>query len=106
MDALVEGKYWRVHQISVITAFDPITFNTLPINEGLAIEKKVDEEHWAVAAFVKFNKTKKEIFLDPISFRLIEYLDDNTQAIDELKNCVDFAKHALLDINDMEGDER
>lgn len=93
---LVEGKYYRVYPITRVTGWNPVTTETLPISEGLAIEEKCDNEHYIVIAFIKPGPK----FVD-INFRSISTLDPkDIEKLDEYLNCVDFAKNVLHDIEE------
>ncbi len=112
-NALVEGKYFRVCQISKVTSIDNgiITIITCGIKDGLAIEKRCkDKEHYYVVAFVRKDDAQNDaqndaqIVLEDVAFRTIDIIDDSMSIEDswemmhEYRNCVEFAKHTLEDI--------
>ena len=102
-ETLVEGKYFRVHPICQVTRFNTQTrqleYRLLDIKEGLAIEMKCDNEgHYIVVAYVKPGPK-----FEDVDFRSIECLKStNTEMIDEYQNCVDFAKHVMIDLKEAE----
>ena len=121
--ALVEGKYFRVYPISKVRGVDNITHELDIINcdikEGLAIEKRCDDkEHYYVVAFVKphikksnplngptveFVSMANGVELEDVGFRTVDMIDESMSMEDfwemmqEYKNCVNFARQAILD---------
>ena len=100
--ALVEGKYFRVYPICQVTRFNTQTrqleYRLLDIKEGLSIERKNKNGIYSVVAYVKPGPK-----FEDVDFRSIDCLDaTNTLMIDEYQNCVDFAKHVMIDLKEAE----
>lgn len=101
-EALVEGKYFRVHPITKLKRVISDTrgeFETLDWKRGLGIEKKVSTKPdlYIVVAFVK--PTKKGVVFEDVDFRSIFELDaTKVDMVEEFQNCVEFAKNALEDV--------
>ncbi len=126
LKALVEGKYFRVYPISKVVGIDSVTHEldiiTHDIKEGLAIEKRCkDKEHYYVVAFVKpyikksnplnrptieFASTVDGVELKDVEFRTVDMIDEDMSMEDfwemmqEYKNCVEFAKNTVLDLQE------
>ena len=124
--ALVEGKYFRVYPISKVVSVDNTTHEldiiTCDIKDGLAIEKHCrDKEHYYVVAFVKpcikksnplngptieFVSIVDGVELKDVEFRTIDMIDEDMSMEDfwemmqEYKNCVEFAKNTVLDLQE------
>ena len=124
--ALVEGKYFRVYPISKVRGIDSITHElniiTCDIKEGLAIEKRCDDKgNYYVVAFVEpdikksnplngptveFVSMDSGVKLRDVDFRTIEMIDESMSMEDfwemmqEYKNCVNFARQAILDLQE------
>ena len=125
-EALVEGKYFRVYPISKVRGIDSITHElniiTCDIKEGLAIEKRCDDKgNYYVVAFVEpdikksnplngptveFVSMDSGVKLRDVDFRTIEMIDESMSMEDfwemmqEYKNCVNFARQAILDLQE------
>ena len=121
--ALVEGKYFRVYPISKVRGVDSVTHEldiiACDIKEGLAIEKRCDDkEHYYVVAFVKPHIKKSNplngptvefvsmadgVELEDVGFRTVDMIDESMpmedfcEMVQEYKNCVNFARQAVLD---------
>ena len=121
--ALVEGKYFRVYPISKVRGVDSVTHELdiidCDIKEGLAIEKRCDDkEHYYVVAFVKPHIKKSNplngptvefvsmadgVELEDVGFRTVDMIDESMpmedflEMMQEYKNCVNFARQAVLD---------
>lgn len=124
--ALVEGKYFRVYPISRVVGVDNITHElniiTCDIKEGLAIEKRCDDKgNYYVVAFVEpdikksnplngptveFVSMDSGVKLKDVDFRTIEMIDESISMEDfwemmqEYKNCVNFARQTILDLQE------
>ena len=124
--ALVEGKYFRVYPISRVVGVGNITHElniiTCDIKEGLAIEKRCDDkEHYYVVSFVKphikksnplngptveFVSMANGVELEDVDFRTIDMIDESMSMEDfwemmqEYKNCVNFARQTILDLQE------
>ena len=123
---LVEGKYFRVYPISRVVGVDNITHEldiiTCDIKEGLAIEKRCDDKgNYYVVAFVEpdikksnplngptveFVSMDSGVKLRDVDFRTIEMIDESMSMEDfwemmqEYKNCVNFARQAIIDLQE------
>lgn len=121
--ALVEGKYFRVYPISKVKEVDSVTHElniiTCDIKEGLAIEKRCDDkENYYVVSFVKprikkpnplngptveFVSMANGVELEDVDFRTVDMIDESMpmedfwEMVQEYKNCVNFARQAILD---------
>ena len=103
-NALVEGKYFRVHQIEKIVDINEngVVTELRPIYHGLAIERKQDDCYYVVS-HVRLGFTNSVELLN-VEFRPIEIIDESMSMEDfwemmqEYRNCVEFAKHTLEDI--------
>ena len=124
--ALVEGKYFRVYPISKVKGVDNITHELDIINcdikEGLAIEKRCDDKgNYYVVAFVEpdikksnplngptveFVSMDSGVKLRDVDFRTIDMIDESMSMEDfwemmqEYKNCVNFARQAIIDLQE------
>ena len=111
-EVLVQGKYYRVTNITRITRVKQLTedlqfqfVNLLP-EEGLNIEEKCkDGKHYIVVNTLYYDKGHKGVELTDIYCRSIDvlnYQDENIETYfertQEYCNCLEFAKKALLDI--------
>ena len=111
-EVLVEGKYYRVTNITRLTKVKQLTkdlefrFIHLLPEEGLNVEEKCkDGEHYIVVNTLYYNKQEKEVELTDVLCRSIDvlnYQDENIETYfertQEYCNCLTFAKKALLDI--------
>ena len=99
--ALVDGEFFRVMPIVKVIAIDNdgnLTMEDLELSEGLAIEQKEKDGHCSVVAFIRPDEDGELIFED-IAFRSVDCIDQTKPLqIEEYKNCIDFARHALRDI--------
>jgi hypothetical protein len=124
--ALVEGKYFRVYPITKVVGVrqdNSLVVETQDIKNGLAIEKKDKDGYYYVVAFVKphFHKinsldTETVVFadmscgvaLEDVDFRTIDIIDEGLpiedcwEILQEYKNCVEFARNTLLDLQEKE----
>lgn len=110
-EVLVEGKYYRVTNITKLTKVKQLTkdldfkfVNLLP-EEGLNVEEKCDNDHYIVVNTLYYNKEKKYVELTDIACRSIDVLNYQDEDIEtyfertqEYCNCLTFAKNALIDI--------
>ena len=113
-NTLLEGDYFRVHSISRISSVkkDEIIIATLPLKEGLGIEKKQPDGSYIVSLFVKYDKDIKaptvnsDAEAQDVLNILQSFYDDHKDPIEfnmvvhEFLSCVQFAKQALLDLNE------
>ena len=109
MSELVKGKYFRVSYIYKVIGYNRKTSEletkASDIKEGLAIEIKdrsyKDKDIHYVVAFVKPDN-EGYVDLQEIDFRTISMIDEKMSSEDlwemmqEYKNCVTFAKDAVL----------
>lgn len=117
-EVLIEGKYYRVTNITKLTKVKQLTgdlqleFVNLPPKQGLNIEEKCkDGEHYIVVNTLYYDEKHKEVELTDIDCRSIDvlnYQDENIETyfkrIQEYFNCLEFAKSTVLDLNKDEED--
>ena len=110
-EVLVQGKYYRVTNITRLTKVKQLTkdlefkfVNLLP-EEGLNVEEKCEDGNYIVVNTLYYNKQNKDVELTDIACRSIDvlnYQDDDMETYfertQEYCNCLAFAKNALLDI--------
>ena len=110
-EVLVQGKYYRVTNITRLTKVKQLTkdlefkfVNLLP-EEGLNVEKKCEDDNYIVVNTLYYNKQNKDVELTDIACRSIDvlnYQDDDMETYfertQEYCNCLTFAKNALLDM--------
>lgn len=100
LEILVDGEYFRV---TCLRRMKNGKLVNEPLNRGLAIQhKNTDEDEnnsWENVCFVKPYPLASFVYLEDFNFKTVEVLDTkNMLLIEEYKNCVEFAKRALLDI--------
>ena len=102
--ALVEGKYFRVYPSTKVVGVrqnGDLVVENQGVEKGLAIERK-DGNNYYVVAFVRPND-----ILEDVDFRTVDIIDESLsiedcwEMLQEYKNCVEFARQTLLDL---EGD--
>lgn len=110
-EILVEGKYYRVTNITRLTKVKQLTkdlefrFIHLLPEEGLNVEEKCKDGNYIVVNTLYYNKKEKEVELTDIACRSIDvlsYQDEDMETYfertQEYCNCLTFAKKALIDI--------
>ena len=110
-EILVEGKYYRVTNITRLTKVKQLTkdlefrFIHLLPEEGLNVEEKCKDGNYIVVNTLYYNKKEKGVELTDIACRSIDVLNYQDEDMEtyfertqEYCNCLTFAKKALLDI--------
>lgn len=103
---LVNGDMFRVTHISkmqnihnMINKDENFKIYTLPITQGLSIEKKIKDNKYYVIAFIRWDMNDNHPIFEDVDFRSIYMLDSLTRKeLDEYFNCVEFAKKTLEDV--------
>ena len=110
-EILVEGKYYRVTNITRLTKVKQLTkdlefrFIHLLPEEGLNVEEKCKDGNYIVVNTLYYNKKEKGVELTDIACRSIDVLNYQDEDMEtyfertqEYCNCLTFAKKALIDI--------
>ena len=110
-EILVEGKYYRVTNITRLTKLKQLTkdlefrFIHLLPEEGLNVEEKCKDGNYIVVNTLYYNKKEKGVELTDIACRSIDVLNYQDEDMEtyfertqEYCNCLTFAKKALIDI--------
>jgi hypothetical protein len=99
---LVEGKYYRVTNLAILVKHDiddkNLSIKNLPLYHGLCIEENLGN-CYKVVANIYWNNHRAE-FSD-VDFGCVDTLREcDLFKLEEYLNIVDFAKQALIDINE------
>lgn len=107
LQTLVDGKYFRVHTIATITGIRPdrsLVFENKNAKYGLAVERKLKNNKYYVISMVV--PDGDSIKLEDVDFRTLHLMDETMSMEDfwemmqEYKNCVEFAKNTVLDLQE------
>ena len=110
---LVEGENYRVTTITRIVGLDQseqgvdINVENLDISEGLNIEERTKDNSYIVINIVRWNEKEMRVDIENVGSRILTTLNykefnvnDYFKRIQEYFNCLEFAKQALIDMNE------
>lgn len=98
---LVSGDYYRVNSIQ---RFKDGSVKNLDISEGLAVEEKIDNDHYIVISHIRQKDNGpfiENVGLRPmntLNLRNNETIPDYFKRIQEYYNCLGFAVTALTEL--------
>lgn len=98
---LVSGDYYRVNSIQ---QFKDGSVKNLDISEGLAIEEKIDNDHYIVINYIKPKDDEPAIEnvglrpMNTLNLRNNETIPDYFERIQEYYNCLGFTVTALTEL--------
>ena len=112
-EILVEGENYRVTTITKFVGLEKndqdviVKFENLDISEGLNIEERTKDNSYIVINTVRWNEKEKDVYIENIGLRILTTLNykefninDYFKRIQEYLNCLEFAKQALIDMNE------
>lgn len=98
---LVSGDYYRVNSIQ---RFEDGSVKNLDISEGLAVEEKIDDDHYIVINYIRPKDDEPAIEnvglrpMNTLNLRNNETIPDYFERIQEYYNCLGFVVTTLTEV--------